>query len=179
VPLSNITPLDRAEVEARLASAGITISRARLRDIPAMARIQRQSFPPRLAYGYLTLLLLLLMPSTRCLNAYRDGEPVGTIIGDRYDGDARVVNLAVRPDARRHGVGAALLLRLEDELPDGDMVLMVQQENEGAHTLYRRAGYVDVGTAPNYYGRHRNGIWMRKHRSKRGSPTAEPLITRP
>lgn len=173
---SSTAPLDRADVEDRLVAAGITIRPARWRDLRAMVRVQRQSFPPRLAYGYMTLSVLLALPYARCLNAYRAGEIVGTIIGDRHNGDARVVNLAVRPDARRQGVGAALLLRLEDELPQGDMVLMVQEENDGARALYRRAGYVEVGLATNYYGWRRNGIWMRKRRPGTAAPDRRPNV---
>ncbi|HXO18023.1 MAG TPA: GNAT family N-acetyltransferase [Candidatus Dormibacteraeota bacterium] len=55
-----------------------------------------------------------------------------------------VAYMAVEPDARRDGVGAALLAAAEDEarrrkLPY--MSLMVTEENEAARRLYDRAGY--------------------------------------
>ena len=55
-----------------------------------------------------------------------------------------VAYMAVEPDARREGVGAALLAAAEDEarrrkLPY--MALMVTEENESARRLYDLAGY--------------------------------------
>ena len=156
--------LDHPAAVARVLSAGIDVRRVRLRDVPRTARLQRRAFPKRLAYSGPTLFGLALLPAIGFIVAVRDGDVLGCAIGDRSGLDARVINIAVDPDARRQGLAAALLFELEEALPGGDMILMVQRENIGAHELYRRAGYVDVGLAPAYYGRGRDGIWMRKHR---------------
>ncbi|HEY4432795.1 MAG TPA: GNAT family N-acetyltransferase [Candidatus Cybelea sp.] len=55
-----------------------------------------------------------------------------------------VAFMAVEPDDRRNGVGAALLAAAEEEarkrgLPH--VALMVTEENEAARILYERAGY--------------------------------------
>lgn len=152
------------EALTRLAEGNITLRRAGFRDLIQTARIQRQAFPPRLAYSLTTLLTLSVLPIVQFRVAVRGREVLGCALGDRNGLDARVINIAVAESARREGVGAALLLDLEQRLPGGDMVLMVQRENDAAHALYRRAGYVDVGRAVDYYGRGRDGIWMRKHR---------------
>jgi ribosomal protein S18 acetylase RimI-like enzyme len=57
---------------------------------------------------------------------------------------AFVAYMAVEPDVRRNGVGAALLAAAEGEarkrgLPH--VALMVTEENEAARVLYERAGY--------------------------------------
>jgi ribosomal-protein-alanine N-acetyltransferase len=140
------------------------ISDARLRELPAIARLQRRAFPPRLAYTLSTLVILWIMPWVRVLVAQRNGEVVGCIFGDRVWEGGRVINLAVDPAARRQGIGTALLLAMERAIPAGDMTLMVQIENTAAQALYRSVGYEAVSESANYYGPGRIGVWMRKVR---------------
>lgn len=146
------------------AAPALAVEPARLRDLPALANLQRRAFPPRLAYTLGTLALLWALPWVRLLVARREGTIVGVIIGDRTWDGGRVINLAVDPVARRQGVGTALLQAIEQALPPGDMTLMVQIENEAARALYRRAGYADETVMANYYGAGRSGVRMRKPR---------------
>jgi ribosomal protein S18 acetylase RimI-like enzyme len=144
--------------------ADVAIAHARLRDLPAIARVQRRAFPPRLAYTLSTLLVLWALPWVRLLVARREGAIVGCVIGDRVLDGGRVINLAVDPAAQRGGIGGALLLAIERTLPYGDMTLMVQSGNRGARSLYRRVGYHDEVDLPDYYGPGRPGVRMRKRR---------------
>lgn len=139
-----------------------------MRDLPALARLQKRAFIPRLAYSLPTLLLLWVLPWVRLLAARRDGQIAGCVIGDRTIEGGRVINLAVEPAARRLGVGTALMQAIEQALPWGDMTLMVQSENEPARALYRRLGYNEEFVAANYYGPDRAGIRMRKSRRVMG-----------
>jgi [ribosomal protein S18]-alanine N-acetyltransferase len=142
----------------------LQLGESRLRDLPALARLQSRAFPPRLAYSLGTLALLWALPWVRVLVARRGDAVVGCVIGDHTLEGGRVINLAVDPEARRQGVGAALLDGIERALPRGDMTLMVQAENGAARALYRRAGFVDEADLANYYGPGRTGVWMRKRR---------------
>jgi ribosomal-protein-alanine N-acetyltransferase len=142
----------------------VTIAPARLRDLRAMAHLQRRAFRPALAYGLGTLLFLWLVPRVRCLVARDEHGIVGCAIGDRHDGDGRVISLCVDPDARRRGIGTRLLRELEAALPMGNVLLMVEQDNTAAQSLYRREGYTAVGVARDYYGRGHHGVWMQKQR---------------
>ena len=150
----------------------VTIERAGWRALPEVAALQRRAFRPRLAYGLSTLIVLKLLPNVRFLVARtplsQGGQIVGCGIGDRHQGQTRVINLAVDPATRRRGVGSALLRALELVLPRGDILLMVEEENTAARALYLREGYVPVGTATNYYGQGRSGIWMQKTRPDAG-----------
>ena len=145
--------------------AGVAIAHARLRDLPAIARVQRRAFPPRLAYTLGTLAVLWALPWVRLLAARRDATIVGCVIGDRVLDGGRVINLAVDPAAQRQGIGGALLLAIERALPAGDMTLMVQSGNAAARSLYRRVGYEDEADLPDYYGPGRPGVRMRKRRA--------------
>jgi len=60
------------------------------------------------------------------------------------DDQAFVVYMAVEREARRAGIGSALLERAEDEARKRGapyVALMVTQENAAARALYERAGY--------------------------------------
>lgn len=145
---------------------GFKIDHVRLRDLRAVAAIQRRSFRPALAYGMSALFILRFFPRTIFLVA-RDTasrEVIGCGIADRYRGDLRIMNLAVDPSRQRRGAGGALLDHLERLSPAGDCVLMVEEWNTGAQALYERQGYVRSGFARDYYGRNRHGIWMKKIR---------------
>ncbi|HEU0113781.1 MAG TPA: N-acetyltransferase [Thermomicrobiales bacterium] len=150
------------------ARLGIDIGPVAWSELSAVAQLQRRAFRSSLAYRLPTLAMLRLWPRARFLVARRGRRILGCAIGDRHAGESRVVNLAVDPDARRLGIGSALLAALEAALPEGDLSLMVEADNLGAQALYRAAGYIPTGQSANYYGPGRHGIWMRKRREARG-----------
>lgn len=176
---------DRAPVPAPAAplpsarQMAITVAPAGWRDLVPVAAIQKRAFRAGLAYRLTTLIILKLLPNVRFLvartPASQGGRVVGCGIGDRHNNQTRIINLAVDPEARRRGVGAALLDALEAALPLGNVMLMVEEENLGAQALYKRQGYVPVGNATNYYGPGRSGIWMQKVRSGTG-PTGDAKL---
>jgi ribosomal-protein-alanine N-acetyltransferase len=135
-----------------------------LSELGKVAKLQKRAFRPPLAYGYSTLLVLWALPHVRFLVA-RDGERiVGCAIGDYQGGQSRVITICTDPTARRQGIGRSLLRALESALPKGSMVLMVEEGNTAAETLYRSEGYKAVGTSRDYYGRGLHGVWMQKQR---------------
>ena len=147
-------------------SRRIAIEPARLRDLPAVVRIQREAFRPGLAYGRFALLVLWLLPAATVLIARdRDtGAVVGNLIADRYRGNTRVVNIAVARDARRQGIGRQLMRALDTWCPEGDVVLSVEADNIAAQQLYEREGYIRTAMTRDYYGRGRHGYTMKRHR---------------
>jgi ribosomal-protein-alanine N-acetyltransferase len=157
------------DLSFRSAPAETVVGRAGLRELWAVARLQRRAFRPPLAYGLTTLLILWFLPHVRFLVARQGNRIVGCAIGDRQGGQSRVINLSVDPDARRQGIGTRLLRDLEAHLPKGNIVLMVEEGNAAAQHLYRQEGYRPVGTGRDYYGRGQHGIWMQKTRPN-GSP---------
>jgi ribosomal-protein-alanine N-acetyltransferase len=76
-----------------------------------------------------------------------------------------VVTLAVRPDARRHGVGRALLRHLLSEAGRRrlrEVLLEVRADNEPALALYRSAGFRRVGQRQGYYQDGTDGWVLRR-----------------
>jgi ribosomal-protein-alanine N-acetyltransferase len=101
--------------------------------------------------------LELSKPSGVCLAAETAGaeerELVGYLICSRYDTVWHVMNVAVDPDRRRHGIATALLAALLGEVGDRDsqVTLEVRRSNAGAIALYERFGFRSAGLRRRYY----------------------------
>ena len=68
--------------------------------------------------------------------------------------EAQILNLSVVPDARREGIGRALLQRFVEDarhLHTGQVFLEVRASNVAAIKLYESAGFVRVGRRAHYY----------------------------
>ena len=145
-------------------SSPVAIGPVRFRELRAVARVQRHSFRPGLAYNFSALALLWLLPSATFFVARdaRTGEVLGCCITDRQEGRVRIVNIAVIPAARRRGIATALLRQIAAAEPNREIELIVEERNEGAQALYRREGFVRTGFARDYYGTGNHGIWMRR-----------------
>ena len=71
-------------------------------------------------------------------------------------GESDMLNLAVRKDQRRNGIGRALTNALCDALREAGsscLTLEVRVSNEPAKALYASQGFVPVGRRPRYYSR--------------------------
>ena len=169
------------------AADAVVIRPAAFGDLWGVSRLQKRAFRPPLAYGLAAIVMLWLLPHVQFLIAKEGETPpgggrwpagpeggriVGCAIGDRQGDQSRVINICVDPDARRRGIGTELLAQIEQHLPHGDIILMVEETNADARRLYQRAGFTAVGTGRDYYGRGLHGIWMQKKRveSTGGTP---------
>jgi ribosomal-protein-alanine N-acetyltransferase len=84
----------------------------------------------------------------------REGRIVAFGVMMLAPGEAQILNLSVVPDARRQGLGRALLLRfLDDAIRAGaeQMFLEVRVSNVPAIALYESAGFAPVARRHNYY----------------------------
>lgn len=84
------------------------------------------------------------------------GEVAGLAIVQCVGGEAEILTLGVRPDFRRHGLGAELLaaaLSAARARGASVMHLEVAQDNAAALALYRGHGFETTGRRPNYYVR--------------------------
>lgn len=163
---------NRSGVLNSQAAADVVVVRpATFGDLWGVSRLQKRAFRPPLAYGLPALLLLWLLPHVKFLVAKEGDKYVGCAIGDRQDDQSRVINICVDPSARRRGIGTHLLEQIEQLLPHGNLILMVEETNADARRLYARAGFTAVGTGRDYYGRGQHGIWMQKKRTLDTSTT--------
>jgi len=78
----------------------------------------------------------------------------GFLVGRCLAGEAEILTLAVHPEARRQGQGAALVARFLDLARAGGarrVFLEVAEDNAAALALYLRAGFAPAGRRPGYY----------------------------
>jgi [ribosomal protein S18]-alanine N-acetyltransferase len=88
--------------------------------------------------------------------AWTDDSPSGFLVARDLGDEAEVLTIGVLPEARRRGIGRALLDVLVAEaerLGLGSVVLEVAADNDAAQRLYASCGFVRVGRRPRYYRR--------------------------
>ncbi|WP_375261194.1 GNAT family N-acetyltransferase [Palleronia sp.] len=81
-------------------------------------------------------------------------RPEGFALGRIAADEAELLTVAVHPDARRQGVGRALLAAYHDAAKRCGAVtsfLEVAETNDGARALYAAEGYGEIGRRPGYY----------------------------
>ncbi len=91
----------------------------------------------------------------------RDDAPVGVLICRTAAGEAEILTVGVTDDARRRGVGRALMTSAIAEAREagaGEMFLEVDVANVGAITLYARLGFARSGVRKGYYDRGEAGL---------------------
>ncbi|MDO8899730.1 MAG: ribosomal protein S18-alanine N-acetyltransferase [Phenylobacterium sp.] len=97
----------------------------------------------------------------------QDEAPLGMVMSRILFEEAEILTLAVAPEARRRGVGAALVNAAAGLARQGgalSLVLEVGEDNPAAIALYGAAGFAQVGRRRNYYdrgGRQIDALLMR------------------
>ena len=81
------------------------------------------------------------------------GRPAGRLWVERGPDEVRVVDLALLPGVRGHGIGTRLLTELITEARQAakPLRLSVQQDNAAALRLYERLGFAIVGDTGAYF----------------------------
>jgi ribosomal-protein-alanine N-acetyltransferase len=119
-------------------------------DIGAIVALERAAFGDD-AWSVELVDAELLQGSAAVADA--DGEVLGWV-AVRGDEPADLTRIAVHPEARRHGLGRALLDEAVDlaRLEGADrMLLEVAATNGPALQLYRSAGFVEISRRRGYY----------------------------
>ena len=128
----------------------VTIRPLSYSDLPQVIAIERRSFPT--PWSLAMFVLEMSKQTGICLAAVSEGRLVGYLICSRYDQVFHLMNIAVDPAVRRHGLGAALLRAMIDRAgPEEAYTLEVRTSNAPAIALYERFEFRSVGTRPRYY----------------------------
>ncbi len=120
-----------------------------------MCRIDHTCFPPDIAFSKEFLAFHLNHPRSIARIAEKDARILGFVLGraDTHRG-AHVLTLDVVPDARRQGIGAALMDALHGEILKWGIrksFLEVGVGNVAAQQLYRKLRYRYLATLEGYY----------------------------
>jgi ribosomal-protein-alanine N-acetyltransferase len=127
-----------------------TIRSLRYSDLPQVIAIERRAFPT--PWSLAMFVLELSKPSGICLAVTENDRIVGYLICSRYDQAWHLMNIAVDPQARRRGLGSALLAAMIDRAgEEAAYTLEVRTSNAGAIALYERFGFRGAGTRRRYY----------------------------
>lgn len=131
---------------------------AEQRDLDAIAAIERAAI--RDGWSRAQIAEELDRELARVLVAEQDGVMLGFAIGWSVAGESEVMELAVHPEARRQGVGAALLRALIAAFGEGPTFLEVRTSNVPAIALYEREGFQRVGQRRAYYANGEDALLM-------------------
>ena len=99
------------------------------------------------------------------LVAEEGARVVGYALGWAVAGEVHVLSIAVRPEARRRGLGQRLLGALTADCGGGLALLELREGNAAARALYAAAGFEVVGRRPRYYPDGEDAILMTRPES--------------
>ncbi|MBI4276070.1 MAG: GNAT family N-acetyltransferase [Rhizobiales bacterium] len=129
-----------------------SLSEARSHDAPALAALHDVSFRRGWSDGEFEQ--LLLDRNVLAHRAMASRRLVGFIISRKADTEAEILSVAVAKSLRGRGLARNLLnlhLRRLAALGVAWVFLEVDEDNEAACRLYRRAGFREVGRREGYY----------------------------
>jgi len=139
------------------------IQPASIRDLGALRRLERACFDKD-AWPLLDLMAVLTWPDVIRLKAVDHGEMIGFIAGDPRpsQGAVWIATIGVDPSYQRRGIGHELLRACEEQAKLPRVKLTVRISNDGALSLYRKAGYRIVDIWKKYYSDGEDGLVMEK-----------------
>ena len=122
-------------------------------DVPQVAAMERACFSDPWPESILAHELQNPLSLWLCA---MDGDIVTGYIGSQTVlGESDMMNVAVHPDYRRHGIGRALVLALCEALKKQmlatSLTLEVRDSNLPAIALYASLGFEQIGLRKNYY----------------------------
>lgn len=135
---------------------GVTIAPMTKSDVPGVAELEQRLFPgddpwPEQAFR------IELAAGRHYLVARQRGELLGygglAVVAGPPRAEAEIHTIGIRPDARRRGIGRALLRRLlaAADTVHATVFLEVRTDNAAAQALYVGEGFGVVGTRKRYY----------------------------
>jgi ribosomal-protein-alanine N-acetyltransferase len=133
--------------------AALSITPATAADLDAIDEISRHSF--KTPWPRTTFAEELTRAHARLDLARRGGDTLGYLNYWLVADEVHLLAIATHPDARRGGVGAALMRHLVDGARARQarlVTLEVRAGNAAAIGLYHRFGFQDIATRRGYYG---------------------------
>jgi [ribosomal protein S18]-alanine N-acetyltransferase len=133
----------------------ISIKTGDVADLEAIMPVMRAAFDPAFgeAWNAAQCAGIMSLPGSTLLIARSAGLIAGFALTRSVAEEAELLLLAVKPLARRNGIGKALLfesIAIVQGLGIKQMFLEVRSGNSAA-MLYLECGFIEVGRRPHYY----------------------------
>jgi ribosomal-protein-alanine N-acetyltransferase len=136
-------------------SDAVELADGALTDLPAVMAVMEAAFEPRFGEGWTAAQCagLLPLPGVWLTVARASGDTVGFALSRVVLDEAELLLLAVKPDARRRGVGKSLLDHfIAAAINRGaQRVHLEVREGNSAVKLYRTSGFTLAGRRRRYY----------------------------
>jgi ribosomal-protein-alanine N-acetyltransferase len=131
----------------------IEIIRMSREHLDEVAQIEKISFSDPWSVESLEL---MLGEQAMGLVALEDGRVLGYVGMMCVLDEGQIINVATHPDARRRGVGRALMIAIEQSAKQRGIVFLsleVRESNAAARSLYSSLGWVECGIRKNFYSK--------------------------
>jgi len=135
---------------------GVTIDRVRATDLTRIAAMERQCFSDPWSASAFRDLEQNPRVQFLCARAGENEPALGYVVAWFAADEGEIANLAVAPEARGKGIGAALLdaaLTHAERMHVSAVYLEVRDSNQTARRLYASRGFAEVGRRRDYYRR--------------------------
>lgn len=130
----------------------IVIEKMKEEHVASVAQLEQECFSA--PWSEASIRSELTNPLSLWLVAICEGSLVGYVGSQTVQGEADMMNIAVKDSFRRKGIGCELVSALIRALKAENaysLTLEVRASNEPAKTLYSKLGFTQVGRRPNYY----------------------------
>src|SRR5712664_2494748 len=138
-------------------------------DFDTLWRIDQACFDPQLAYSRPEMAFYMRRPGSFTLVAEAEGSPgsgiLGFIVAETRRTSGHIITIDVVAEARRAGVGSALLRAAEDRLLRAGAVVVALEtpvNNAAAIHFYKQKGYFVEKTVAGYYSGQMDALVMTK-----------------
>jgi ribosomal protein S18 acetylase RimI-like enzyme len=138
-------------------------------DFDTLLRIDQACFDPQLAYSRPEMAFYMRRPGSFTLVAEAEGVPgnrtLGFIVAETRRKSGHIITIDVVAEARRAGVGSALLGAAEDQLLRAGAVAVALEtpvNNAAAIRFYKQKGYFVEKTVAGYYSGQMDALVMTK-----------------
>jgi ribosomal protein S18 acetylase RimI-like enzyme len=141
-------------------------------DFDALWQMDAACYAPEVAYSKRTMRAFLRLPGAECLIAEDGGAILGFIMTDRDGPAGHVITLDVSPDARRRGIGTALVNAAHDSLAARgvrEVELESSTANQAGVAFWQHHGYQPQGILANFYENGEDAYWMTRTLAKKAS----------
>ena len=139
-------------------------------DFDVLWRIDQACFDPQLAYSRPELAFYMRRPGSFTLVAEGQGGMIqGFIVAETRRKTGHIITIDVISEARRDGVGSALLLAAEEKLLRAGAVAVVLEtpvNNDAAIRFYKKKGFFAEKTVAGYYSGQLDALVMTKELGK-------------